>query len=37
MEKTVTREGLKAKLYELCPEMDAMGIYPIVLGKGHRY
>jgi hypothetical protein len=37
MEKRVTREWVKAKVHELCPDLDSMGIYPIVLGKGHRY
>ena len=31
------KEGVRAKLYELCPEIDRLGIYPIVLGKGNRY
>lgn len=35
--KRLDREGVMAKLYELCPEIREMGIYPIVLGKGNRY
>jgi hypothetical protein len=31
------REGLRAKLYELCPEMDRLGIYPIVTNRGNRF
>ena len=30
-------EGLKSKLYEVCPEIERLGIYPIVLQKGDRY
>jgi hypothetical protein len=30
-------ESLKAKMYELCPEIESLGIHPIVLGKGDRY
>jgi hypothetical protein len=37
MERRVTRESVKARVHELCPDLDAMGIYPVVLGKGHRY
>jgi hypothetical protein len=37
MENTVTREEVRSKVYELCPDIEAMGIYPIVVGKGHRY
>jgi len=31
------KDGLKEKLYELCPEIDQLGLYPIVIGKGTRY
>jgi hypothetical protein len=26
-----------AKVYELCPEIEHLGIKPVVLGKGNRY
>jgi|WetSurMetagenome_2_1015567.scaffolds.fasta_scaffold310963_2 hypothetical protein len=31
------REVLLAKLHELCPEIGRLGLYPLILGKGHRY
>jgi hypothetical protein len=31
------REGVLAKLYELCPDIEKLGLYPLVLGKGHRF
>ncbi len=30
-------EGIRSKLYELCPEIKNLGIHPIVLRKGNRY
>jgi hypothetical protein len=30
-------ERLKARLYELCPEMEQIGVYPIVLTKENRH
>jgi len=33
----LNREGVMAKLYELCPEIEQLGLYPIVLGKGNRF
>lgn len=30
-------EGIKSKLYELCPEIENLGIHPIVLRKGNRF
>lgn len=30
-------EGLVAKLYELCPEMEQLGIYPVVLSARNSY
>lgn len=35
--KRQDREGVIAKLHELCPELGQLGIQPIVLGKGKRY
>ncbi len=31
------KERVRTRLFELCPEIEHLGIYPIVLGKGHRY
>jgi hypothetical protein len=31
------REGLLAKLHELCPDIRRLGLYTVILGKGHRY
>jgi hypothetical protein len=31
------KQGVLAKLYELCPEIECLGIQPVVLGKGNRY
>lgn len=31
------KDGLKAKIYELCPEIEQLGLYTIVIGKGRRY
>jgi len=31
------KEVLLAKLYELCPEIGRLGLFPLILGKGHRY
>jgi hypothetical protein len=31
------REGVRLKLYELCPEMEQLGILPIILEKTNRY
>jgi len=33
----VDQKGLVAKLYDLCPEMEQLGIYPVVLGKRNGY
>lgn len=30
-------EGIRSKLYELCPEIKNLGIHPIVLRKGNRF
>ncbi len=30
------QEGLRERLYEICPEMEDLGIYPIVTNKGNR-
>ncbi len=35
--KRLDKEGLMAKLSELCPEIEQLGLYPIVLGQGSRY
>jgi hypothetical protein len=32
-----TKEAVLAKLYEICPEIDQLGLHPVVLGKGSRY
>ncbi len=32
-----TKEAVLAKLYEICPEIDQLGLYPVILGKGSRY
>lgn len=31
------KDGLKARIYELCPEIEQIGIYPVVIGRGSRY
>ena len=31
------KEVLLAKLYEVCPEIGRLGLYPLILGRGHRY
>lgn len=31
------KDGLKARIYELCPEIEQLGLYTIVIGKGRRY
>jgi hypothetical protein len=31
------KDGLKAKLYELCPDILKLGLYLVVIGKGSRY
>jgi len=31
------KDGLKAKIYALCPEIEQLGLYTIVIGKGRRY
>ncbi len=36
MEK-LSKEGVLAKVFELCPEIQQLGIQPVVLGKGNRY
>jgi len=33
----LTKETVLAKLYEICPEIDQLGLYPVVLGRGSRY
>jgi hypothetical protein len=33
----LTKEAVLGKLYEICPEIDRLGLYPVVLGKGSRY
>ena len=33
----LTKENVLAKLYEICPEIDQLGLYPVVLGRGSRY
>ncbi|MBP8644757.1 MAG: hypothetical protein KBH99_01385 [Syntrophobacteraceae bacterium] len=35
--KMPDKEGLLRKLHEVCPEIEQLGLYPIVLGKGSRY
>jgi len=29
--------GLLRRLYEVCPEIVQLGLFPVVLGKGSRY
>lgn len=31
------KQGLLAKLYEICPEIEDLGLFPIVIGKNARY
>jgi hypothetical protein len=31
------RDGIVQKMVELCPEIEQLGIYPIVLPKGKHY
>ena len=31
------KEVLLAKLYELCPEIGRLELFPLILGRGHRY
>lgn len=33
----LTKETVLAKLYEVCPEINHLGLFPVVLGKGSRY
>jgi hypothetical protein len=33
----LNKEIVLAKLYEICPEIGQLGLYPVVLGRGHRY
>jgi hypothetical protein len=35
--ETLNKEGVLAKVYEICPEIQQLGIQPVVLGKGNRY
>ena len=37
MQALNTEEVILSKLHELCPEMQQLGIQPIVLNKGSRY
>lgn len=37
MADDVDGKGLVAKLYELCPEIRQLGIYPVILGKRNGY
>ncbi len=30
-------EGLKSKLYEICPEIERLGIHTVVLQKGNLF
>jgi len=30
------RDQIKSSLYELCPEIQKLGIHPVVLQKGKR-
>ena len=30
-------DEVKGKLYELCPEIEQLGLYTLVLGKGGHY
>lgn len=34
---TLSKEELLVKLHELCPDIEQLGLYPIVLGKGRRF
>jgi hypothetical protein len=30
-------DEIESRLYELCPEIKKLGIYPVVLQKGDRF
>lgn len=30
-------DEIKSRMYELCPEIQILGIHPVVLQKGDRY
>lgn len=35
--ESMSKEGLQHKILELCPEVQEMGLYYVVMGKGNRY
>jgi hypothetical protein len=35
--ETLSKESLQFKILELCPEVQEMGLYCVVMGKGNRY
>lgn len=34
---SLNKERLLSKFYELCPEIEQLGIQPIILNRGSRY
>ena len=35
--KTLTKESLQFRMVELCPEIQELGLYYVVIGRGNRY
>jgi hypothetical protein len=33
----MNKEEMLAEVYRLCPEVKQLGLYPIVMARGHRY